>query len=236
MHFFVLASVLASLQTSQASLPTYEEYIVYSELENQLLSTENGPFNAYKLAEVFYPKVGPSPICVPITYTLICPNAIVISNCTKDPIPCTETESTSFNASFLWSQYDLGTPIGPVLLSYAWNGITLRGFDWEDSCSFQKGLHFVLDIANITCCSGEVIKYAMKALSAVVRVLATCAVWEFAWHAEHVSTFYFFSLPHVCACRSLNSRRDSLILQYLLSPSVLRLTFTTVLYTGQDVC
>lgn len=146
---FLLASLSALLYSGFASLPTYEEYAVYSELEKQLFSEEDGPFNIYTLAEVFYPKVGPPPICVPITYTLICPNAS--ANCTTDPIPCTDAESTSFNASFLWSQYDLGTPIGPILLSYAWNGITLKGFDWEDSCSFQKGIHFVLNIANLTC-------------------------------------------------------------------------------------
>lgn len=147
-----------------SSLPTYEEYTVYEELERLLLSEEDGPFNIFTLAEVFYPKVGPSPICVPITYTLICPDESVIADST-DPISCT---NSGFNASFLWSQYDLGTPIGPVLLSYAWNGITLRGFDWEDTCNFQKEVNFELNIANITCRSERVIQNALKALTAVV--------------------------------------------------------------------
>lgn len=141
-----------------SSLPTYEEYTVYEELERQLLSN---PFYIFTLAEVFYPKVGPSPICVPITYTLICSNESVIADST-DPISCT---NSGFNASFLWSQYDLGTPIGPVLLSYAWNGITLKGFDWEDTCNFQKEVNFEL---NITCRSERVIQNALKALTAVV--------------------------------------------------------------------
>ena len=163
-----LSLLLSLLHVNCASVPTHEEYIVYSELENQLFSAEDSPFNVYLLAEVFYPKVGPAPICVPIKYTLICPNATAIDNCTSDPIQCTELPSTSFNASFLWSEYDLGTPIGPILLSYAWSGIALRGFDWEDSCSFQKGIDFVVDIGNISCHSGEVIKDALKALTAVV--------------------------------------------------------------------
>ena len=146
-------------------LPTYEEYTVYEELERQLLSDEDGPFNIFTLAEVFYPKVGPSPICVPITYMLTCPNESVIESCT-DPISCA---NSSFDASFLWSQYDLGTPIGPVLLSYAWNGITLKGFDWEDTCNFQKEVNFELNIDNITCRSEQVIQNALKSLTAVVR-------------------------------------------------------------------
>lgn len=166
----LLVSFSTLLYSSHASLPTYEDYVVY-ELENQLLSNADGAFNVYQLAEVFYPKVGPPPICVPINYTLICPNATVISNCTKDPIPCTDSEATSFNASFLWSHYDLNTPIGPILLSYAWNGITLKGFDWEESCNFKNVLHFLLDIDNITCRSGEVIKDALMALTAVVSIL-----------------------------------------------------------------
>ena len=144
-----------------SSLPTYEDYTVYEELERQLLSN---PFNIFTLAEVFYPKVGPSPICVPITYTLICPDESVIADCT-DPISCT---NSSFHASFLWSQYNLGTPIGPVLLSYAWNGITLKGFDWEDTCNFQKEVNFELNISKITCRSERVIQNALKALTAVV--------------------------------------------------------------------
>ena len=163
--FLLFASLSALLFAGRASLPTLEEYEVYGELEKQLFSTADGPFNLYTLAEVFYPKVGPPPICVPISYTLTIEN--VSSNCT-DPIPCTDAESTSFNASFLWSHYDLGSPIGPVLLSYAWNGITLRGFDWEDSCSFQEGLHFVLDIANVSCRSEEVVNQSLKAMTAVV--------------------------------------------------------------------
>jgi hypothetical protein len=162
--FLLLASLPALLFTGGTSLPTHEEYEVYGELEKQLFSTTDGPFNLYILEEVFYPKVGPPPICMPISYTLICPNANVVTNCT-DPIHCTDSESNSFNASFLWSHYDLG---GPVLISYAWNGITLRGFDWEDTCNFQEGLHFVLDIANVSCRSGEVVNQSLQALTAVV--------------------------------------------------------------------
>jgi hypothetical protein len=169
--FLLLASLSALLFAVRASLPTHEEYEVYSELKKQLFATTDGPFNLYTLAEVFYPKVGPPPICVPISYTLTCPNASVITNCT-DPIHCTDSESNSFNASFLWSHYDLGSPIGPVLLSYAWNGITLRGFDWEDTCSFQEGLHFVLDITNVSCRSGEVVNQSLQALTAVMKSYA----------------------------------------------------------------
>ena len=167
----LLISLSTLLGSNYASLPTYEEYVVYEELENQLLSKEDSAFNVYQLAEVFYPKVGPSPICAPFTYTLVCPNASVISNCTEDLIPCADSEAGSFNATYLWSHYDLSTPIGPVLLSYACNGITLKGFDWQDSCSFRNGLHFVLNIDNITCRSGDVIRDALKALTAVVRRL-----------------------------------------------------------------
>ena len=155
--------------SSLASLPTREEYIVYRELENQLLTGDDASFKLYRLSETFYPKVGPSPICVPITYILTCPNETIIDNCTSHPIPCSETEAEGYRASYLWSQYDLSTAIAPVLLSYAWNGIRLEGFSWEDSCDVEGGLEFVLDIDNISCRSGDVIKDALKALTAVVR-------------------------------------------------------------------
>ena len=157
-----------SAPSSGFSPPTREEYIVYHELERQLVSGEDASFRLYRLSDVFYPKVGHSPICVPLTYTLTCPDAIVIENCTSDPIPCSETEADSFNASYLWSHYDLATAIGPVLLSYAWSGIRLRGFAWEDSCNIDHELRLVLDISNISCMSGEVIKWALKSLTAVV--------------------------------------------------------------------
>ena len=175
--FLLLLSFSALLPGStRASLPTHEEYVVYRELENQLLSGEDAPFKLYRLSEVFYPKVGPSPICVPITYTLTCPNATIFDNCTSDPIPCAETEADSFNASYLWSHYDLGAAIGPILLSYAWSGIRLEGFAWEDSCNIDEALEFVLDIGNISCRSGEAIGEALKALTAVVRSAHTAAL------------------------------------------------------------
>ena len=167
--FLLLFSLSVLLPgSSYGSLPTHEEYVVYKELEQQLVSGEDASYQLYRLSEVFYPKVGPSPICVPVTYTLTCPNATVIDNCTSRPIPCVETEADSFNASYLWSHYDLGAAIGPVLLSYAWSGIRLRGFSWEDSCDLDRELRFVLDIDNISCRSGEVIKSALKAMTAVV--------------------------------------------------------------------
>ena len=180
----LLGFLSALLCPAGASQPTYQDYTVYGELEKQLLTGEDGPFNLYTLAEVFYPKVGPKPICVPISYTLLC--ASEISNCTDSVINCTEsgysnctdsiincTES-GYRTSFLWTQYDLSTPIGPLLLSYAWDGITLKGFDWEDSCNFQKDVHFDLNVANVSCRSKEVIKTALKALTAVVSIVLLC--------------------------------------------------------------
>ena len=164
---FLVSLSLLFPSSTEASLPTREEYIVYRELEDQLLTGEDASFKIFRLSETFYPKVGPPPICVPITYTLTCPNQTIIDNCTSDPIPC--DDSDGFKASYLWSHYDLSTAIGPVLLSYVWSGIRLVGFAWEDSCNLDKELEFSLDIANISCRSGEVIKEALKALTAVVR-------------------------------------------------------------------
>lgn len=160
------ALVLSFIVCVSASQPTYQEYVVYEELEKQLLFGEDGPFNIYTLAETFYPKVGKGPICVPISYTLICPNASSYVACTES-INCTEF---GFNSTFLWTQYDLNTPIGPLLLSYAWSGITLKGFDWEDSCIFLEDIHITLNIENVTCKSQFMLKQALQALTAVVSI------------------------------------------------------------------
>ena len=180
----LLGFLSALLCPAGASQPTYQDYIVYGKLEKQLLTGKDG-LNLYTLAEVFYPKVGPKPICVPISYTLLCPNASEISNCTDSVINCTDsvincTDSVinctepGYRTSFLWTQYDLSTPIGPLLLSYAWDGITLKGFDWEDSCNFEKDVHFDLNVSNVSCRSEEVIKTALKALTAVVSIVLLC--------------------------------------------------------------
>ena len=163
--FPVLLLLLPGSSRAGSSLPTREEYTVYRELEDQLLTGEDASFKLYRLSETFYPKVGPSPICVPITYTLTCPNETIINNCTADPIPCDQGDG--FRAPY---HYDLSTAIGPVLLSYVWSGIRLVGFAWEDSCNLENELEFVLDIDNISCRSGDVIKDALKALTAVVRL------------------------------------------------------------------
>ena len=160
----LVLGVLGSISTSQ---PTYQEYTVYKKLEEQLLYGDNGSFNVFSLAETFYPKVGQEPICVPILYTLTCPN-VSSDGFSMDTINC--KNDFGFNSSFLWTQYDLNAPIGPLLLSYAWNGVAMKGFNWESSCDFFQDIHILLNVDNITCRSEVVLQKALQALTAVVSL------------------------------------------------------------------
>ena len=98
--------------------PTEEEFYVYQNLSNSLTSDK---YAMFLIREIFFPSVGESPVCVPITYSLDCPGS-----------------SPPFNYSFdfLWTEYNSEAFVGQLLLSSAYYGVVLDGFDWVDYCWF----------------------------------------------------------------------------------------------------
>lgn len=143
--------------------PTMEDYRVYKQLEDALLNGSTGQFNLFTLRETFYPKIGPGPICMPVNYYLVCNDSC--SSC----VNCT---GQGYNTSFLWTVYNLDAPIGPLLLSYAWNGIVLRGFDWEDACIFLEGIELTLELDCLDCDSESTVEEAQRKMTAAVREFA----------------------------------------------------------------
>ncbi len=161
----LLLLLLASLSLSSSSQPSLEDYQTNQLLENALLSD---PYNLYILAQTFYPKIGSAPICQPVTFHLNC-TTVDCQGCFNCTAP------GSYDAAFLWTLYNVDQPIGPLLLSYANNGIVLRGFEWEDACLFLDQIDLTLTL-NVTSLnqSGNVLQEslvlgALKDMTAVVR-------------------------------------------------------------------
>ena len=140
MHLPLLTVLVATLVVTIASgsQPTREQFEAYTKLEQALV---NNSLNLYILAETFCPSIGHTPICIPVKYDLQCDQQ-VCDTC----INC--IQPVGYNISFLWTQYDMTAPIGPLLLSYASSGIGVRGFDWEEDCLFQQGI--VLELNNVS--------------------------------------------------------------------------------------
>ena len=128
----VLVGIVLVVSTASGSQPTREQFETYQQLEQGLVNKTT--LNLYTLEETFYPSIGHAPICIPVKYIINCDDQKECDTC----INCKQPEG--YNISFLWTQYDMTAPIGPLLLSYASNGIGVRGFDWEEDCLFQQGI------------------------------------------------------------------------------------------------
>ena len=113
-HFWI-SLICLFLLVNGYNTPSESDYNTYRELENAL---SNSSYALFSIRELFFPSVGRSPLCTPIIYELTC--------------------TTPQNYSFLWTQYDSRTIVGQILVSFAYYGVTLRGFDWENSCWFFR--------------------------------------------------------------------------------------------------
>ncbi len=158
----LLSLLLAGcLSLCSGSQPSVEDYQIYSLLETALCSDS---YNLYILAETFYPKIGSTPICQPVSYRLTCEAEVGCQDC----INC--TAPGGYQTTFLWTLYNVDQPIGPLLLSYANSGIALRGFEWEDACLFQDDINLNLTLTNQSDGLRESsIQTALKEMTAVVR-------------------------------------------------------------------
>ena len=58
---------------------------------------------------------------------------------------------------------------GPLLLSYAWNGIVLMGFNWEGTCHFLDEIDLELDADCLENATESVVLQALRGMTAVVR-------------------------------------------------------------------
>ena len=90
-------------------------YNIHNILEESLT---NNTYALFQLSELFFPREGNPPVCTPIEYRITC------------------MDQGTFNTSYLWTIYDSQSPVGQILLSSAFYGIILKGFDWEQTCYF----------------------------------------------------------------------------------------------------
>ena len=143
--FFLLLSFLARGLTYA---PTEEDF----DLNNQFVDAlKNNSFALFTLRELFFPSVGVSPLCTPIIYEITCDN------------------SSTLNFSFLWTQYDSQSLVGQILISSAYYGIVLKGFDWESSCWFFKNTTLRLSKDEFNC-ESDALLTQLKIFTATVSV------------------------------------------------------------------
>lgn len=165
----VLVGILVVFIAS-GSQPTREQFETYQQLEQALV--DKSTLNLYTLEETFYPSIGHAPICIPVKYIINCDNQEECDAC----INCTQPEG--YNISFLWTQYDMTAPIGPLLLSYASSGIGVRGFDWEEDCLFQQVIVLELNISSLSYSNTSLINDSLLKMTAkVVCVYVRACVW-----------------------------------------------------------
>ena len=114
-HVVAMAALLFLLFFTLAHSATEEEFELYSELEGAFT---NNSLALYNLRKLFFPPTGaPGRLCSPIQYQLSC---------------------NGNNISFLWTQYDTDSLVGQILVSFAYYGVVLRGFNWEQYCKFYR--------------------------------------------------------------------------------------------------
>lgn len=133
-----------------------EAYVTYNQVQDALIGGGISEVpNLWTLADVFFPKGGGEPACVPIKYMSLCHD--------------NSSANVSANYSFLWTQNHIPYSIGILLLSYSKSGITLRGFEWERSCVFMDvteiALEYTLYLSN---CSSKVLNDSLQDLTSQV--------------------------------------------------------------------
>ena len=127
------------LAACSASRPSLQAYDVHNQLLDAL---QNNTYAKYSLSELFFPRNGTSPVCAPISYNLTCES------------------DTEYNASYayLWTIYDTESFAGKMLLSSAYFGFTLWGFNnWQQQCSFDHTdtTEVSLVVQGLDCSSNE---------------------------------------------------------------------------------
>ena len=136
-----------------------DRYHVYNQLENALINGNTSSVSNLKVLEdAFFPMQIPEPVCVTIKYSLICNDD-------------TDLEAVEMNLTqqYLWTEYYIPYTTSILLFSFSRSGITLRGFEWEDSCLFMNTteIELRLDSDSVNCLSKDV-EDALKDLTSQV--------------------------------------------------------------------
>lgn len=148
-HSVLFLLLLSFLTRGLTYIPTEEEFDLHNQFVDAL---NNNSFALFTLRELFFPSVGTSPLCTPIIYEITC------------------DDSSSRNLTYLWTQYNSQSLVGQILISSAYYGIVLRGFDWESSCWFFRDtavLRLNMDELN---CDSDVVLKQLKIFTATVSV------------------------------------------------------------------
>ena len=125
---FLLSALFLLCKASQLS---QEAFDVQSSLVSSL---HNSSYALFTIRKLFYPEIGSQPVCATVTYELL----------------CNDTDFT-YNGTYLWTTYDSGSFVGQILLSSAYYGIVLKGFDWESNCYDEIKDETVLPLELLSC-------------------------------------------------------------------------------------
>lgn len=125
---FVSLLLFFVFSCTSATQSTQEDYFIQTQLSNALM---NSPYALFTLKELFYPN---TPVCNPVRFELT----------------CNDTDFT-YNKTNLWTSYDANSYVGQILLSSAYYGILVKGFDWESSCNTESQYLVVLNLQLPSC-------------------------------------------------------------------------------------
>lgn len=131
------------------------DYNAFKQLEAALIHGNTSSIhNLDILADTFFPRQSAAPLCASISYILEDPDSGMVDNHT-----------------FLWTGSYLPFNTGILLLSYAQSGITLKGFEWENTCLFRNRREISLQPTSFNY-SDQVILNALGDLTSQVPI--TC--------------------------------------------------------------
>lgn len=148
-HSVLFLLLLSFLARGLTYTPTEEDFDLHNRFVGAL---NNNSFALFTLRELFFPSVGPSPLCAPIIYEITC------------------DDYSTRNFSYLWTQYDSHSLVGQILISSAYYGIVLRGFNWEDSCWFFNDSAFLRLNMDEFNCESDAVFTQLKIFTATVSV------------------------------------------------------------------
>ena len=136
-----MTSVLMVLLSSANALDRYD---LYEKLQDSLLngySINASVPNTQVLADGFFPKRSAEPVCIPVTYTLLCNESSSTTDIYDDPVQCLQPP---YKASYLWTAFGTSKTVITLLYSYAQYGVSLKGFGWDQACTFTGEIQIQL--------------------------------------------------------------------------------------------
>lgn len=143
-----------SVSVIAATSISSESYELYKQLQHALISNKTtSPIPNFEvLADAFFPKQSAEPVCVLVKY-----------NITGD----SGDDVGKYSVDYLWTKNYMSRVITKLLFSYSQSGVTLKGFEWEQSCQFDSTANIVLetDLSNY---SSDTIESSLRDLTSQV--------------------------------------------------------------------